>query len=94
MLAGCLLDQPEHKIALLEGSWPDLPIVVTAQTLLVDGGPAECQHPAFFQQVDAVFSCFFGLLLGVHGDSRGVKLYVRWDDGFDTVDEEEVREAG
>ena len=42
VLAGCSLDQPEHKVALLEGSWLDLPDVVTAQTLLVDGGPAEC----------------------------------------------------
>ena len=42
MLAGCSLDQPEHKIALLEGPWLDLPVVVTAQTLLVDDGPAEC----------------------------------------------------
>ena len=42
VLAGCSLDQPEHKIAFLEGSWLDLPVVVAAQTLLVDGGPAEC----------------------------------------------------
>ena len=41
VLASCLLDQPEHKIALLEGSWPDLPTVVAAQALLVDGRPAE-----------------------------------------------------
>ena len=42
MLDGCSLDQLEHKIALLEGSRLDLPVVVTVQTLLVDGGPAEC----------------------------------------------------
>ena len=42
VLAGYSLDQPEHKVALLEGSLPDLSVVVTAQTLLVDGGPAEC----------------------------------------------------
>ena len=41
MLAGCSLDQPEHKIAFLEGSWFDLPAVVAAQTLLIDGGLAE-----------------------------------------------------
>ena len=28
--AGCPLDQPEHKNTLLEGSWLDLPGVVTA----------------------------------------------------------------
>ena len=39
VLAGCSLDQPEHKIALLERSWLDLPAVVAAQTLLIDGGP-------------------------------------------------------
>ena len=94
MLAGCSLDQPEHKITLLEGSWLDLPVVVAAQALLVDGGPAECQQWALFQQIDAVFSCFFCLLFGVHGDSRGVEFYVRRDDGFGTVDEEEGREAG
>ena len=49
---------------------------------------------ALFQQIDAVLSCFFCFLLGVHGDSQGVKLYVRWDDGFVTIDEEEGREAG
>ena len=42
VLAGCSLDQLEHKIALLEGSWLDLPAVVAAQALLVDGRPAEC----------------------------------------------------
>ena len=94
MLAGCSLDQPEHKVAFLKGSWPDLPIVVTTQTLLVDAGPTECQQPALFQQIDAVLMCFFCFLLGVHGDSRGVKFYVRRDDSFGTVDEEERREAG
>ena len=41
VLAGCSLDQPEHKVALLEGSWLDLAVVVAAQALLVDGRPAE-----------------------------------------------------
>ena len=94
MLAGCSLDQPEHKVAFLERSWPDLPVVVSTQALLVDAGPAECQQPALFQQIDAVFSCFLRLRLGVHGDTRGIEFYVRWDDGFSTVDEEERREAG
>ncbi len=94
MLAGCSLDQPEHKVAFLERSWSDLPVVVSAQALLVDARPAECQQPALFQQIDAVLSCFFCFLLGVHGDSRGVELYVRRDDGFSTIDEEERREAG
>ena len=94
MLAGCSLDQPEHKVSFLERSRLDLPVVVSAQALLVDAGSAECQQPALFQQIDAVLSCFFCFLLGVHGDSWGVELYVRWDDGFGTVDEEERREAG
>ena len=94
VLAGCPLDQSEHKVAFLERSWPDLPVVVPTQTLLVDAGPAECQQPALFQQIDAVLTCFFCFLLGVHGDSRGVKFYVRRDDGFSTVDEEERREVG
>ena len=94
MLAGCLLDQPEHKVAFLERSWPDLPVVVSAQALLVDAGLSECQQPALFQQVNVVFSRLLGVRLGVHGDSRGVELYVRWDDGFGTIDEEEGREAG
>ena len=94
MLAGCSLDQPEHKVAFLERSWPDLPVVVSAQALLVDVGPAECQQAALFQQIDTVLTCFFCFFLGVHGDSRGIELYVRWDDGFSTVDEEEMREAG
>ena len=42
VLAGCSLDQPEHKVAFLERSWPDLPVVVSAQALLLDAGPAEC----------------------------------------------------
>ena len=74
--------QKEHDLTFL------------AQALLLDGGPAECQQPALFQQIDAVLSCFFCFLLGVHGDSRGVELYVYWDDGFSTVDEEERCEAG
>ena len=94
VLAGCSLDQPEHKVTFLQRSWPDLPIVVSAQALLVDAGPTECQQPALFQQIGAVLSCFFCFLLGVHGDSWGVKLYVRWDDNFGTVDKEEGREAG
>ena len=94
VLAGCSLDQPEHKVAFLERSWPDLPVVVSMQTLLVDAGPAECQQPALFQQIDTVLTCFFCLLLSVHGDSRGVELYVRRDDGFNIVDEEERCEAG
>jgi len=94
VLAGCSLDQPEHKVSLLEGSWLDLPTVVAAQALLLDGGPVECQQPALFQQIDAVFSCLFCPLFGVQGDSRGVKFYVRRDDGFGTVDEEERSEAG
>ena len=94
MLAGCSLNQSEHKVALLERSRPDLPVVVSAQALLVDGGPAECQQPSLFQQINAVLSCFFCLLFGVHGDSRGVEFYIRRDDGFSTVDEEERREAG
>ena len=93
MLAGCSLDQPEHKIALLERSWPDLPVVVSMQALLVDAGPTECQQPALFQQIDTVLTCFFCLLFGVHGDSRGVELNVCWDDGFGTVDDEERCEA-
>ena len=88
MLADCSLDQPEHKVAFLERSWPDLPVVVSTQTLLVDAGPGECQQPALFQQIDAVLTCFFCFFLGVHGDSRGVEHYVRWDDGFGTIDEE------
>ena len=78
-------------------SWKDLgylSVVVSAQALLVDGGPAECQQLALFQQIDAIFLCFFCLLFGVHGDSRGVKFYVRRDDGFGTVHEEERREVG
>ena len=94
MLADRSLDQPEHKVAFLERSCPDLPVVVSAQALLVDAGPAECQQPALFQQIDAVLTSFFHLLLGVHGDSRGVEFYVRWDDVLGTVDEEEGREAG
>ena len=43
VLTGCLLDQSEHKVALLERPRPDLPIVVSMQALLVDAGPAECQ---------------------------------------------------
>ena len=94
VLAGCSLDQPEHKVSLLERSRLDLPVVVSMQALLVDAGPAERQQPALFQQIDAVLTCFFCFFLGVHGDSRGVELYVRRDDGFGTVDEEERREAG
>ena len=94
MLAGCLLDQPEHKVSLLEVFRLDLPVVVWAQPLLVYAGPAKCQQPALFQQIDAVLSCFLCFLLSVHGDSWGVELYVRWDDGFNTVDEEERCEAG
>ena len=94
VLAGCSLDQPEHKVAFLERSWPDLPVVVSAQALLVDAGPAECQQPALFQQIDTVLTCFLCFFLGVHGDSRGVKLYVRWDDIFGAIDEEEECEAG
>ena len=94
MLAGYSLDQPEYKVAFLERSWPDLPVVVSAQALLVDAGPAECQQLALFQQIDAVLSCFFCLLFSVNGDSRGVEFYVRRDDGFGTVDEEERSEAG
>ena len=30
VLAGCSLDHPEHKDSLLEGSWLDLPAVVSA----------------------------------------------------------------
>ena len=30
VLAGYSLDQPEHKVSLLEGSWLDLPILVSA----------------------------------------------------------------
>jgi hypothetical protein len=41
VLASCSLDQPEHKVSLLEGSWLDLSTVVATQALLVDGGPAE-----------------------------------------------------
>ena len=40
VLAGCSLDQPEHKVSLLEGSWLHFAVVVSTQTLLVDGGPA------------------------------------------------------
>ena len=94
VLAGCSLDQPEHKVSLLEGSWLDLSVVVSMQALLVDGGTAECQQLALFHKIDTVFSCFFCLLFGVHGDSRGVEFYVRRDDGFGTVDEEEGREVG
>ena len=43
VLASCSLDQSEHKVALLERSRPDLPVVVSAQALLVDAGPAKCQ---------------------------------------------------
>ena len=93
MLSGCSLDQLEHKVFLQERSWLHLVVVVSAQTLLVDGRPAECQQPAFLQQVDTVFSRLLGIRLGVHGDSWGVKLDVCWDDGFGTVDEEERREA-
>ena len=93
MLAGRPLDQSGHKVAFLERSWPDLPVVVLAQALLVDAGPDECQQSALFQQIDAVLTCFFCFLFGVHGDSRGVEFYVRWDDGFGTVDEEEGCEA-
>ena len=93
VLAGCSLDQPEHKVSLLEGSWLDLSTVVSAKTLLVDGGPTECQQPPVLQQIDAIFSCFFCLLLSVHGDARKVEFYVCWDDGFGTIDEEEGREA-
>ena len=94
MLAGCSLDQSEHKVTLLERSRPDLPVVLSAQALLVDAGPAECQQPSLFQQIDAVLSCFVCFLFGVHGDSRRVEFCVRRDDGFGTVDEEERREAG
>ena len=59
VLAGCSLDQPEHKVAVLKGSWPDLPVVVSTQTLLVDAGPAECQQSALFQQINSVLACFF-----------------------------------
>ena len=41
-LVGCSLDQPEPKVTLLERSWIDLMTVVTAQALLIDGGPTEC----------------------------------------------------
>ena len=93
MLTSCSLDQSEHKVALLERSRPDLPVVVSAQTLLVDGRPAECEQPAFLQQVDAVFSRLLGIRLGVHGDPWGVEFDIRRDDGFGTVDEEERCEA-
>ena len=93
-MAGCSLDQPEHKVSLLERSRLDLLVVVSAQALLVDARPAECQQLALFQQIDAVLSCFFCFFLGVNGDSWGVKLYVRWNDGFGTIDEEEGGEAG
>ena len=46
VLVGCSLDQPEHKVSLLEGSWLHLAVVVSAQTLLVDGGPVKCQDHA------------------------------------------------
>ena len=43
VLAGCSLDQSKHKVAFLERSRLDLPVVVSVQALLVDAGPAECQ---------------------------------------------------
>ena len=57
-------------------------------------GPDECQQSALFQQINAVLARFFSFLFGVHGDSWRVELYIRRDDGFGTVDEEERREAG
>ena len=93
MLAGYPPDQSEHKVALLERSWPDLPVVVSVQALLVDAGPAECQQPALFQQIDTVLTCFFCFFL-VYGAEAVIPTDIEFDSPRVTMyTEEEAEEA-
>ena len=69
MLVGCSLDQPEHKVSLVEGAWLDSPAVIAAETLLVDGGAAESYQSGLLQQVYTVFPWFLCFGFHIHGDA-------------------------
>ena len=94
MLAGLLLDESEDEVAFAERERLDLLAVVVPQALLVDSRAAKCQKACLFEQVDVVFACFSCLCFGVHHDARRVELDVGRDDGFGSVDEEELGEPG
>ena len=94
MLACVLLDESENEVAFAECERLDLLAVVVPQALLVDGRAAKSQKARLFEQVDTVFTGFFGFGFGVHRDARRVELDVGRDDGFGSVDKEERGEPG
>ena len=68
--------------------------VLTTQVLLVDGGFGQGQLACFFEKVDAVLPCFFGLLLCVKKFTGCVELDVHGQNCLRPLDEEERSVAG
>jgi hypothetical protein len=67
------LDMPKDEVANVEGSFPNVAIVVTAKLLVVtclshDGG-----EPLFFKAVKVDTSCLLGLSFLVELDAQGSK---------------------
>jgi hypothetical protein len=60
-----VLVQSEYEVSFMEFERTDLPAVIASQLLLVKRCFGQGQLSRLFDEVDAVFAGFFGLLLSV-----------------------------
>ena len=67
--------------------------MIASEALLIYGGSGHSQQPGLFDQVDSIFTSFFGFGFSVQLDPWRVVLDISRQDGFGPINEEEWREA-
>jgi hypothetical protein len=87
------LDQPEYEISFAKREQTDLSAVVSSQLLLIEGLSGQGLLSCLLEEVDAIFTSFFCLLLGVLDYSGRITFDVGWQHCLCSVDQKERSEA-
>ena len=85
------LHEPKHEISFSKHPRLHLAAMIPPKLLLVHRRTRESKQPSFLQQIDIVFSGFLCFSFGVLHHPRRVMQYVRRQDCFGSIHEEEWR---
>jgi hypothetical protein len=87
------LDQPEYEISFAKRERMDLPAVVSLQLLLIERSSGQGLLSCLLEEVDAIFTSFFRLLLRVLDHSGCIEFDVGGQHCLCSVDQEERSEV-
>jgi hypothetical protein len=88
-----LLDAPEDEVANIEGSFPNIAIVIASELLVVMSLSDDGGKPLLFKAIEVDPTCLHGFSLFVELDAWSSESNIGGKYGFQSIDQKEGREA-